>query len=391
MTAAGKPLAGADGPRLWANWQAKRSGAPLRGIVELKLFTDAWIIAEATHGPYIFLNTVPHTVRGERFGLTPSIALRVEHYLAPDLSDMSVTSDDHYHGGWLYDEVAALAALVLGARIVAGPVDREFGYNLDPLGQPRAQALALLPALPTRTEAPQIPWLFEDRDLRNLALFETIADLDSAAAVTLIKSARLFQQALWVCDTTPETAWLLLVSAVETAAAHWNASTMSPVERLTRSYPKLVALLEAKDSADLFEGVAAELSPLIAATGKFLGFCTTYRPEAPEHRARFGRMDFEPAPFKAAMTKIYQYRSRALHGGIPFPYPMCMPPDREDGMEGIAEERPGGLGAGARGATWVADDLPMYLHTFAYIARHAILAWWRTLIERTGENETAKR
>jgi hypothetical protein len=41
-----KPLAGAVGPRIWANWHAKRSGPPLRGIVELKLFTDAWIIAE---------------------------------------------------------------------------------------------------------------------------------------------------------------------------------------------------------------------------------------------------------------------------------------------------------------------------------------------------------
>lgn len=375
-----KAAAGADGPRMWANWQAKRAGAPLRGMFELKLFTDAWIIAEASHGPYAFLNTVPHTVRGQRFDLTPSIALRVEQYLSPDLSDMSVTSDEHYHGGWLYDEVAALASLVLGARIVAGPVDREFGYDPDPLGKPCAHALALLPALPVRTEAPQIPWLFEQRDLRDLALFETVADLDSAAAVTLIKSARLFQQALWVCDTTPETAWLLLVSAVETAAAYWNAKTMTPVERLTRSYPKLVALLETKESEDLLEGVASELAPLIAATGKFLGFCTTFRPAPPEQRARFGRMDFEPAPFKLAITKVYHYRSRALHGGIPFPYPMCMPPDREDGIDGIAEERPGGLSAGARGATWMADDLPMYLHSFAYIARQTILAWWRTLI-----------
>lgn len=376
----GKSVAGSDGPRTRANWQAKLAGAPLRGIFELKLFTDAWIIAEASYGPYAFLNTVPHTARGQRFDLKPAIALRVEQYLAPDLSDMSVTSDEHYHGGWLYDEVAALASLVLGARIVAGPVDREFGYDLDPLGQPRAHTLALLPALPTRTEAPQTPWLFEQRNLRDLALFETVADLDSAAAITLIKSARLFQQALWICDTTPETAWLLLVSSVETAAAHWNASVMTPVERLTRSYPKLVALLEAIESADLLENVAAELAPLIAATGKFLGFCTTFRPAPPEQRARFGRMDFEAAPFKVAMAKIYQYRSRALHGGIPFPYPMCMPPDREDGIDGIAEERPGGLSAGALGATWLADDLPMYLHSFAYVARQAILAWWRTLI-----------
>lgn len=37
----GKDVARADGPRMWANWQAKRAGAPLRGLFELKLFTGA--------------------------------------------------------------------------------------------------------------------------------------------------------------------------------------------------------------------------------------------------------------------------------------------------------------------------------------------------------------
>lgn len=382
------------GPLMWRNWRAGMEGDPARGVVELKLFTDAWIIAEAAHGPYAFLNTVPHIATGGMFDLKPAIALRVEQYLPPEIGDMSVTSDDHYHGGWHYDEVAAIASLILGARIVAGPVDREFGYDADPLGRSRAHALALLPTLPARTASPQIPWLFEQRDLRDLGLLESFPGLDIPAAVALIKSARLFQQALWISDTTPETAWLLLVSAIETAANHWNAAIMSPTERLKLSYPRLVALLEATDDDALVEKAAAELAPLIAATGKFIGFCATFRPDPPELRAAFGRVDFAPKAFKAAMTRIYRYRSRALHGGIPFPRPMCAAPDRDDGPTGTAEERPGGLAVGTLGATWLAEDMPMYLHTFAYITRHALLAWWRSLIvardTENGDDRTAE-
>jgi hypothetical protein len=30
-------------------------------------------------------------------------------------------------------------------------------------------------------------------------------------------------------------------------------------------------------------------------------------------------------------------------------------------------------------SVWAAADIPMYLHTFEYLARGALLAWWRSL------------
>lgn len=81
---------------------------------------------------------------------------------------------------------------------------------------------------------------------------------------------------------------------------------------------------------------------------------------------------------KAALRKIYAYRSRALHSGTPFPNPMCRAPLRHRDGE-IPEEIPAGLASGALGATWLAEDTPMLLHTFAHIARGALLNWWTSM------------
>lgn len=372
-----------EGPRAWRNWRAMEAGKPCIGMVELKLFTDAWIIAETQHGPYRFLNTVPETRPGGQYDLTPSVALRVEYYIDHGHLDMSATRDDHYHGGTLHDEVAALISLILGTRFVAGAVDREFDRD-DPLGSPRAQATALLPALPVRTTLPQIAWLTGERDLRNLSLLEELPRLNEAAALALIKSARMFQKSLWVADTSPEIAWLLLISAIETAAAFWAGDLVPPEERLRLSLPKLADILEENCSPEFIEKVADSLAPLIGATNKFVSFCLAFPAGPPKARPAFGQFDFDPTHYKRAMAKIYGYRSRALHGGTPFPYPMCDPP-RQYHPDEPKEEKPSGLAASALGGTWVADDLPMYLHLFAHITRESLLAWWRHLARVTAE------
>lgn len=50
------------------------------------------------------------------------------------------------------------------------------------------------------------------------------------------------------------------------------------------------------------------------------------------------------------------------------------------------EERPTGLAASSNSATWLAEDFPMYLHTFAYITRGALLRWWELLVDRSDDN-----
>lgn len=365
-------------PRSWRNWQAVRTGTLPSQIVEMRLYSDAWFVAEAYgFGPYSFLNPVASTRRGSMYDLKPGVVLRVGLALLPEAGVPLVTSDDHYHGGNLFDEVTALASLLLEARLVAGPIDREFGDNGDPLGRPRAHDASYVPLLPTTNQAPQIPRLAGQRDLRHLADLATFPLLSPAAATALIKAARLYQNALWIADSAPETAWLLLVSAVETAANQWDREVATPAERLAATFPSLVSLLVKHEREALVPKVARILKGIIGSTGKFVGFLQAFAPGPPDARPRYGQFDFAPDNRTAAIKQVYKLRSRALHDGTPFPFPMCHPPDTFDG---VAEEVPTGLGAGALGATWAVADTPMLLHFFAYLTRGALLNWWRTLV-----------
>ena len=61
---------------------------------------------------------------------------------------------------------------------------------------------------------------------------------------------------------------------------------------------------------------------------------------------------------------------------------MCMPPVKFgfDGREDDApQEVPTGLRMQVHGATWSRDETPMLLHTFEYIARNAIVGWWKAI------------
>ena len=84
---------------------------------------------------------------------------------------------------------------------------------------------------------------------------------------------------------------------------------------------------------------------------------------------------------RRALEKIYHWRSRALHGGTPFPLPMCMAPRKFNAN--AYEEKPSGRRATALGGVWIAEDTPMLLNTFEYIVRNALLQWWRSMLSIT--------
>lgn len=366
-------------PRSWSNWQAARKGTEASQIVEMRLYSDAWFVSHAYDlGPYSFLNTLAHAGHGSISDLKPGIVLRSALMLKPDVGIPLVTSDDHYHGGTLFDEVTALAALLLEVRLIAGPIEREFGRDADPLGRPRAYGASFMPFLPTSNQRPQIPRLHGQRVLTDLARLATYPLLSAAAAVALVKAARLYQNALWIADSSPEMSWLLLVSAIETAANHWDGATKKPEERLAITYGPMIKLLEKNGAGALVPKIAKMMKGVIGATDKFLTFMQTYAPDAPAERPQWGRLDFSPELLKPALKRIYELRSRALHGGIPFPFPMCHPPEIPSGT--VPEEIPTGLGAAALGATWAIEDTPMLLHTFAYLTRGALLKWWEALV-----------
>ena len=122
-------------------------------------------------------------------------------------------------------------------------------------------------------------------------------------------------------------------------------------------------LWEARRASDM--PIATEHRPAIARTPKsptFLPYSTVPVTQPPAVSLNLGT--------------VYEYRSRALHAGTPFPGPMLLSPYMVLGGVILPELPHGGGAVSSSGGTWTAKDLPVSLHTFHYITRNALLKWW---------------
>jgi hypothetical protein len=96
---------------------------------------------------------------------------------------------------------------------------------------------------------------------------------------------------------------------------------------------------------------------------------------------------WEESGIRKALRKIYGFRSSALHDGKPFPEPMCGLPFTEDRNWAAPTEKPFALATSSLGGVWLAKDVPMLFCFFEYIARHALLNWWREGAPEQGERD----
>ena len=171
----------------------------------------------------------------------------------------------------------------------------------------------------------------------------------------------------------------MLVAAVETAATSWASSKDAPLERLRESRSKFVKYLESTEVKNLAFRVAEEFSDSIGATKKFVEFLLAHLPSPPKKRpGNWGQVEWNKKNLREVFRRIYGYRSKALHDGMPFPAPMCEPPYKHETWEVVAE-KPLGLAMSVGGSTWLARDTPMLLNTFEYISRNAINSWWSSM------------
>ena len=308
-------------------------------------------------------------------------------HIRPSLPDMSRTDESLYHGGDLVDEVAALASLALGIRLVSGGVSREFGMDNDPYGRPCEWAREPKPALQFRKNQLVLPSVGGSQSLANLERLETIPRIVPARYVSLVRACKSYQEALWASESDPNLTWLLLVSALETAADDvFNAESTS-IERLRTTKPNLARRLEEVGGPEHLKMVADEIAHTLQSTKKFIDFIMEFVPRVPKERPKGQsfRLNWSKANLKKVLQKVYHYRSRALHTGVPFPAPMFRPPFVTQANEPGSEVPFVGLGSYSSGGTWVPKDLPVNLHTFHYITRHALLNWWeRELIQARG-------
>ncbi|MEU1457739.1 hypothetical protein [Streptomyces avermitilis] len=360
------------------SWNARHfvdRGCPRTGGFEFLLYSDSGATGglEASCPPYVLTNCLGQPAHDR---LAPVIAVYLDDH-SPDFDVQPMEKTDTE--GWLNlsldDEIACLISVVAGVRLRAGGPVRRFTAESTDRGTPGFYAhrvpdwtAATRPIYPTPQHFPLEP--LADWMNRYLAL-------DREDAVTLVRAAHQFRDALWVADTDPELAWLLLVSAVEVIAGREALKNVAPAELLQQEMPTLAEqLLEAGGNTHL-EAVAEQLVAIVRATARFMACMDKYRPGPPEIRPEeYAQVDWEWVRLKKATNQVYRYRSERLHAGVPFPQPMCYPPM----TSGAAlDERPSTRAAAAGNSSWIAKDLPMHLHTFGYIVRGALLNWWRSL------------
>lgn len=390
LQAVGRP-ATAMGPPAYMNWIAALAGKPAVETTEYPIYSDTCFTGQMRQGPYEFLNTVPSYQSG--LVQTP-LVLRVDEHWEYPSPDMTKTDTQRYHGGSFPDEVAALSSLALGVRLKAGNMTREFRPGGDPKGTPREwnarPARAIL--IGTRGCAWVLPGAAKGyHPLDRLNVLSILPQLSASTATALVRAGRLYQEALWLAESETAMSWLMLVSAIETAANQWRKEKEDPAVRLETSLPDLHRYL-ATLGADVQERVAGYIMNILGSTRKFVDFLITFLPPPPEVRPPAGlQHPWDEAELRSTFRKIYQYRSKALHEGIPFPYPMCQAPFSHTEWSAPSEV-PMGFATSAYNATWVSGDTPMHFHMFEFIARHTLLKWWeRAAPERTKTDGEPRR
>jgi hypothetical protein len=366
-----------EGPISFQNFLAARRGMEVLVVAEVPLYSDAYFTGEVRGQqlPFELLNPIRSFGRQVAQSLVLRMQVRApfpEHPAYPFRQDIS-----RFTGTDLYDELACLLSLQLGARLAAGGETRRFDGG-DPLGTPRSDIEAPRAiAWASVHERSVIPAASRSREV-HAGLLSSLGDLEPRHALTLIRAARQYRDALWVADENPQLAWLLLVSAVEAVAQESARQSTRPEQVVSDFDSELQDILRTLDP-EVASSIYQRLATLVGATSKFKALFDRFPPEPPAARPPEG-FRFEPWAdrVKSAVAKVYKLRSRALHAGEPFPYPMCVPPPAAGG-EAPCETVPG-LGMSAQGGQWNNADTPINLHLFEHLARSAMLSWWASLV-----------
>jgi hypothetical protein len=333
----------------------------------------------------VFINPVPtDKLRGE---FSPILYVRFGDYSEFSIPKSIDTDTDAYHGGSIFDEIAALVSLTLGIRARAGYVTREFSDKHDPFGRPveRRRPPRILSVDYDRLVVPNA--VVGKKSIQSIDLFGRIPFLKIDEANALIKAARAYQNALLVAESDPSLSWIFLVTSIERAAKGWASIKKTNMDIYRMMEPAFSSKLEEVGQV-AFNLVARHYAGLVKNKFQFIEFLKAHLPDPPIDRpADWAQFDWRRENCEGAFGVIYKHRSKALHEGAPFPVRMCEAPPKTKIPSGKEcwHERPVGEGASALGGTWSRSDLPMYLNTFEYIVRNCLLRWWQRLGLQKGE------
>jgi hypothetical protein len=381
-----------QGPLSFKNWKLFLAKHPPKYGWEHPLFSDAYFDLEGMVkevGPYklFLLNPFLH-LEDKSLG-KPRFILQFDNYLPDNINyDFNKTHNQHDTGGNQADEITALISICLGIRIKAGEENRFFSSDKDLRGMPLELGRKTDPSYITSKFFGNqyiLPNAIKTKVLKDLDILFDFPLMLEEDAIVLLRAARLYQEAVWLVENTPEISWIFLVSMIEVVANHWRRDDsvvhrfqQSPLgEKITHQIKLYVGEIESVD--DLVSEIADILSDYTGSTAKFKDFIMNFLPPPPVIRPpSYAQHSWEQSELRKTLGKIYDYRSKALHAGQPFPAPMCLPPMLV-GENNEPEEILSTLAMGTRGSTWVQKDVPIMLHTFEYIARNAVLNWWKSV------------
>lgn len=381
------------GPHGWLNWYAERAGYPRREKShpdsvaiqpiweEFALYSDVllgggWLAI----GPFEFLS-IDHVVAATVGYARKLVIIRSWDHLPdqPPTGPPDIDTDvEDYVGGDIGDEMAALLSLALGRRFRSGGRVRQ-GLPIQRLPVGLAdESEHRAPYLVPPHRRPIIDGLAEPCSLKDAkSLIECYPEIGGPDAVALVRSASQYADALWLADADPRLAWIKFIGALEAAANRRDdARHETPVEQLKRHKPKLYRQLT-DGPEDTLIAVADETSRLFRAEVKVRSFVKAFDPGPPPLRPEGSGWHFDWSDLDNALRIIYNHRSRDLHDGIAFPWPLCEEPWLTE--DDLPAECVPGLAVSGRGGRWEASDLPMYLHVFAHLVGGCLRAWWRSL------------
>ncbi|MCU1748559.1 hypothetical protein [Pseudomonas sp. 6D_7.1_Bac1] len=277
------------------------------------------------------------------------------------------------------DEISGLISIGLGIKNFCTGMSRRFhspgSIVGDLYGEPCFSEAFVPPRLAVPEHFPILPDItgsvYPDKELCDL---ENLAMASPERYRAFIRASCLYKDALEMVEHDPNLSWILMVSALETAAATEDESEVLPTQQLKDGFPNLFDVLQDSTDSAITERAALIVAPTLKATARFIDFCLRNLPAEPSSRPKNEavRICWEPESIRKCLSTIYNYRSKYLHAGQRFPSLMSKPPFKYEERPCIEREKD------YLNREWKRKEVPINLHTFNYIARHVLLNWCRS-------------
>lgn len=357
------------------NWQLKNGEEDWFMMEEHQAFAPNFIPkSDTTIGPYkLFFKSIAKNNVAQTL-----ITIRAELY-SNNKSKKEIEETLHFDAN-IGHEVSALISLAIGVKIRYGGITRRISHPSitlsDPFGEPLLPESEWRPPLEVADLFPILPSTSGTKFADDLTVLNNLINAKPAQYKAFINSARIYQDSLELADRDPNLSWILMVSALETAANIENLLLTEPITLFECAHPNLHEFLSEHKVPEILTEVAKTIAPTLKATNKFLSFCVKYLPDAPRDRPdeEKHRIEWTEESLKKCLGIVYNYRSVYLHTGKRFPSLMLEAPHRS------AEKPNVEMARNYRNREWKDKEVPITFDSFHYLCRGILINWCKSFV-----------